>query len=227
MWQTPLGPRVLQGAEGDLFIMAAGVYQSILIDMVGEGEDLAGSLSPGTNRWEQIPWHQQVCAIGEIARHMLGCVDDEPPELAAWNEIAIHMIYDFLMDSDDVKSFGPFVAKAAFEAGFIPKKCRLEVEQFRALLGQLRDRVLHDRDFDLADVAVVREGGLEALGLSNEYFATLFPAFTMERFLGSLVLLNEDCAESASTLLPEHLRSRFDLNRDTVPPDPLEWIPPL
>lgn len=227
MWHTPLGLRNLRGSEADLFKCAAGIYQSILLDMVSEGENLDGTLvAPDVNRWERIPWHQQVCAIGEVAKHILDYADDPAPQLAAWNEITIYKVYEFLIDSDDVESFGKYVVRAAFETGLVAKKCKPTVKSFKRLLSQLRDRVLHLRDFDASDVERVRANGLKALGMRDGYFAALFPTFTMERFLASLVLLNEDRAESASALLPHHCRSRFERSLDTVPADPLDWFPP-
>jgi hypothetical protein len=227
MWQTPLGPRVLQGAEAELFRVAAGIYQTILLDMVGEGVDLAGETSPEVDRWERIPWHQQVCAIGEVASYLLGYTEDAcAPMATAWAEITIFKIYDFLIDSEDVESFGEYVVRAAVAAGLWPKKKRaIDSEQYKALLVQLRDRLIHDRDFGFEEVERVRRQGLKALALPEDYFAALFPSFTMGRFMASLALLNDDRVMTASALLPAHCVSRFESNRDSVP-DPIQWTPP-
>lgn len=224
MWQTPLGTRSLQGSEAELFRVAAGIHQDILLDMVENNEpDMGGDLKG--DRWEQIPWHQQICAIGEVARYVLDYTDEEPPALAAWSELTIWKIYDFLIDSEDVESFGKLVVRASFEAGFLRKKRKISAKEYKDLVGRLRDRLLHEREFTPEDVEEVRSQGMAVLGLGDEYFSKLFPAFTMERFLASLTLLNDERVESASALLPDHCRSRFDANLDAVS-DPIEWHPP-
>lgn len=204
MWQTPLGKRTLSGAEGDLFRLGAGIYQMILIDMAAAGEEVAPD--PEGDRWDQLPWQQQVCAIGALADHALGLSGIEPPEPCAWTDLTVWKIYEFLIDSDDLETFGKPVALAAVEVGLLKRKKKLNVDEFHSLAAQLRDRIIFDREFDSADVDRVRSEGLKAVGLTPEYFSTLFPAFNIHRYLCSVHMLNEDKMEMAESLLPRYCR---------------------
>jgi hypothetical protein len=226
MWQTPIGTRILQGAEADLFRVAAGMFQDGVLGIIEMEDDPGSDTGPDADRFARLPWYQQICAVGEVARHLLDYTDDPEPPLWAWNELTIYTVYDCFMHVAR-KSDARYVLRAAREVGLTNKKRITSKSEFKDLTGRMLHRILNNRDFTQADVERVREKGMKALGLREDYWGALFPAFTMERFLASITLLNEDWAETASALLPPACRARFEHGIDeTIEiPEDLAWHP--
>lgn len=225
MWRTPVGVRCLKGAEADLFQTTAGVYQGILLDMAGAG---ANPPMPNGDRWQHLPWEQQMIAIGLVTHDLLSPLSEAPP-LFAWNELTIHQVFCFLRDIEDPEYFGKLILKAAKQCK-LPgaarrKKGELSLIEYERFIGLLRSRALEDREIDREMIQKVKRGGLEAVGLRDDYFAQLFPAFSVERLESAL--LNEERFEEAVSLLPNthltrHLNGMNVLELDAVP-----WCPPV
>lgn len=219
MWETPLGTRALQGAEGDLFRIVAGVYQDILVDMAQAGEASIG-FEDADNRWDGIPWEQQVIAIGAVAIDLLSPLRPSPP-LFAWNELTIYQIYDFLITINDLESFGKPVLWAAKEAGIGNLKHRKMINkaEFKTLTTSLMNRILFPREVTPVEIRKVKRYGFGGIGLRDDYLSASFPAFTMERFTTAMVAISDERIEEAIACLPDHHLMRY---RRGIEPQPVK-----
>ncbi len=227
MWKTPSGVRCLEGAEACLFKTAAGIYQDILLDMVKGGEDLSNNES--SDRWESLPWQQQIIAMGHVTKDLTSPYT-EAPELYAWNELTIHHVFEFLLDSEDIEHFGSMVLRTLSPTGKASKKKirALTPKTFNMNIEEIRAGILMDREIDRTMIKKAKKGGLGALGLRDDYFAQLFPAFSVRRYEDAL--LNEERLEEAMGLLPAVVGSRYQQGIELKVEEDAEempWFPVL
>lgn len=191
MWITPDGPRVLSNKEKDLFIAAAGTGIKMFAEFAVDG-----SYKPflDGSRWDALHWHQQVCAISEVAKHLLegDTVELKPTD---WTDQTIAAVYDFAIYTNPL-DFEPEAIEAAKEMGMQIKSPRDE-EQLAKIIKQMRDKIIGKK--------TTKKQKIEMFGES--YYTEPFPAFSIDRFTKAYELIGED-PEFAMECLPKVIKNR-------------------
>lgn len=194
MWITPLGKRVLKNKEKDLFMAAASTGIDILSEIANDGY---APVSNG-NRWDNLYWHQQVCAIGEVAKHMIekNQVEVIPCE---WGELTINSIYDFIIYTNS-QEFEETIVEAAREANIKIKDVGNNASsKLDSVLRQMKSRIIGKQ---------TKKQKIEQFGES--YYTEPFPAFSMDKFMQTYEMFNKE-SSFGITQLPRVIQNRFAL----------------
>lgn len=199
MWITPIGKRILTGKEKELFVAAASMGIDMLSELAAEG-----GYSPTPNagsRWDTLHWHQQICAIGEVSKHLINNETSEtnPTE---WSDVTIAAIYDFIIYTNP-SDFESFIIEAANEVGI--KNISLNPDggnsstKLDKVLRFMRDRIIGKRK---TKKQIIEEHG-------ECYYTEPFPAFSMNRFINAYNLFDKAPIFGIAAL-PKVIKNRND-----------------
>lgn len=216
MWNTPIGVRSLSGFERQVFKDAGSVYLAIILDMTNDGLKIGSEDGrPNNDRFDRLSWPQQIVSIGEVGRFLLDDKEDlYAPPLCGWSDLTIYKLYDFLIHMDDIETYGETVRKAGVECSIIPESKKMDHKEFKLVLNALADRVL------------TRKGKVKSGRPLEMYVNSLFPAFTMDKYVEALSLfLTEEEVEYGISLLPDVLRNRWNNNLEPQVANDSMWYP--
>ncbi len=204
MYNTPVGIRILQGAERRLFVESLGMIVDDL--SVGDGPfDVAA--------FGSLQRNQKIAVLHKVAKALL-CDEEPAPELTASIEAAAAMVFRHAagmvameLNEPVEKAAGPswreLVLAACRDAGIedLPDVPATDdnPDAWVLLVDCLEDRVLWDNDWEMSefldvDPDVGRRMRRE-LGISDDYFVAVTPDPTdaeVERLLGELRELTAD-----------------------------------
>lgn len=182
MWHTPLGERVLRGAEGKLFQKAlAGLVESV------EGSPDA---RVGVDVFDRLTAPEKLASLERVAGAML--LEDVPaPELTAVTEGTVAAVYAHLLAGvgreidEGSAALRKLVRRAAAEIGVLddesPRPACDDIEQWRDLVDALTDGgIFWDRDWeaplvDPDDPPDLAEHLRERLNLIPDYYTDVPP----------------------------------------------------
>ncbi len=197
MWHTPDGDRTLLGAEATLIKAAiTGIVESIKEESSG----YQGQVEYGITLFDELPDSQRLVLLERVATYLLTSTA-KTLDLTAVNEAAIGVIYEHVrceIKREAAVGKSPAttwrtIALAAYrecfseeddlsgEDDFVPSAVdSVDHRQWHELLESLTDRILWDRDYELAatflDAPPSESRTLkEMLGVDADYFATAAP----------------------------------------------------
>ncbi|KAG2449850.1 hypothetical protein HYH02_005373 [Chlamydomonas schloesseri] len=188
-WKTSSGERVLLPKEANLFCSCIATA----IDFADDGE--SGLLNYGDPLiqapFEQLGKNEKYAVLEDVTRALL-LETPSCPKLTAINESAIYYVYRWLAEQfDDVDSgeevWGAQVIAAlqesgAFEemegeegdedGGYLPKMGCLDRDRWENGCEALADRILWDRDFEMADLLGhgTKQGIMAFATMDSDYF---------------------------------------------------------
>ncbi len=156
MWRTPLGNRILSGAEADLFRDGIGS----LFDRVREGD----GWETGLEVFDRLTTDQKIVHMAHVAKALL--YENFPvPRHTATLEGTVAAIYDHILEmvvleihqpepDEDNHEQRKLVLAAAREADMEDPSDLDEhdPEEWSLLIGALADRILWDADYEQADL---------------------------------------------------------------------------
>jgi hypothetical protein len=221
MYNTPLGVRVLQGAERTFFIESLGM----IVDYMRSGD-----YGVGVTVFDDLQRNQKIAILHIVARALL-CGDEPPPELTAVLEGAVAVVYQHAREvlfmeleergeitdeeavwikehfgeirNEELPTWRERVLDACGElqvGGDLPNADDEDRETWDVLVSCLEDCVLWDTDWGLQAVMDVDpDRGRQAkaeLGIDDDYFAAISPDPSDEetdRLLVELIQLTADC----------------------------------
>lgn len=192
MWSTSLGKRTLTGKERDLFVAAAGMGIDMLTELASEG---CAPAPFDASRWDNLFWHQQVCAIGEVSKHLL---QDDANELtpSEWSEMTISSIYDFILFTNPF-DFKNEIIDAANEVGINAKIHSNPNVKLDKILRQMRDRIIGKKK--------TKKEKIKEFG--DSYYTEPFPSFSMDKFIEAHKVLDK-ASDLAVSALPKTIQNR-------------------
>jgi hypothetical protein len=188
MYNTPVGIRVLEGAERRLFVESLATLVEQLV--AGDDSYVSGPLSG-------LQGNQKTAVVHTVARALL-CEEESAPKLTAVIEAAVATILDRARDMlalemlGDIDPWdGPFgrqlswrelVLAAGRETGISADMAEFnenDPDDWDLLLDCLEDRLLWDRDWEMeehldADPATSHRVKQE-LGIDEDYFVAVPP----------------------------------------------------
>ncbi|MEI8371278.1 MAG: hypothetical protein WCJ35_00425 [Planctomycetota bacterium] len=195
MWWTPVGKRILQGAEGRLFRDALG----IIVDMVRD--DAEGLWQFGAPPFDKLQPNQKLAVLAEVGSALL-CEDQPMPRLTAVEEATVGAVYEAIrllveMEIDqppewrESPSWRELVLAACQERGIeeLLDAQSEDLDEWEVLIGSLAGEVLWDEDWkdseSLMD-ADPRAGRAvkELLGIDEDYYIAVPPDPTEEEMKG-------------------------------------------
>lgn len=201
MYNTPLGIRVLVGAERRLFTESLSM---LVDDVCMEDEPLDSGPFYGLQR------NQKIFVLRTVARALL-CEDEPAPKLTAAIEAAVAEVFEYarsaislelsaaLEESDDLPeapSWRRLVLAACQQTGIADELTNVQQDDpddWDVLLDCLGDRVLWDRDWELEEQLDadpdVSQRAKRKLGIDQGYFVAAPAEPTdaeVERLLGEL-----------------------------------------
>lgn len=91
MWHTPLGDRVIRGAEADLIRASIDVLADEIQEHGWDNDDLG--FSSGIEVFDELTWTHKLAAIEQVARYLLTDTVDVLP-LSAINEAVVGAIFE-------------------------------------------------------------------------------------------------------------------------------------
>lgn len=188
MYNTPVGVRVLEGAERQLFVASLATIVELL--SLGDASFVRGPL-------DGLQTNQKITALHTVARALL-CEDEPPPELTATIEAATAAVFDrcstmlameVLGDIDtefdiinDHPSWQAMIRNACRETGIfddLPEVDDDSFEDWDLLLECLEGRLLWDSDWAMdeqLDADPEAGGSVKALlGIDPDYFVDVPP----------------------------------------------------
>ena len=203
MWHTPDGDRMLLGAEATLIKVAITGIVEALKEESGGYQD---QLDYGIALFDELPDSQRLVLLEQVATYLLTSTS-KTLELTAVNEAAIGAIFEHVQreidrevaDCQSSATAWRAVALAAYrgcfceeegeseeveewdEVDFVPSSVdSVDRGQWRELLESLIDRILWDRDYELAatflDAPPSESRTLkDMLGIDADYFAAAAP----------------------------------------------------
>lgn len=189
MYQTPLGKRVLKGAELKLFKCGLEI---LLDELVTETWD-EGAVAA----FDRLPLGQRLNGLLTVA-WALTCDQRAPPPLTAEIEGCVAAVYEclrsnLLYEADTHPDVGTdcrqFLREAAIEAQFdeVPAVDSTDVSAWDSILQALADQILYDDDWDLPLETSLST--MNKLGIKAEYFAATLPDATPAEIPGLLAKL--------------------------------------
>lgn len=194
MWITPLGKRILENKEKNLFMAAASTGIDILSEIANDNY----SPMPDGNRWDNLYWHQQICAIGEVSKNMIGMSKVEIPP-CEWSELTINSIYDFIIYTNS-QEFEDVIVDAAREANIKIKNVgENSASKLDSILRQMKSRIVGKQ---------TKKQKIEKFGES--YYTEPFPAFSMDRFMQTYEMFNKEYSFGMAQL-SKVIQNRFAL----------------
>lgn len=205
MLTTPLGKRALKNKEKDLFMIAAGTGIDILTEIANDGymPSLTG------NRWDGLRWYQQICAIGEISRHLIEESSSMAP--SEWSDLTVSSIYDFIIFTNP-REFESNIMEAAEESGIKIKGANSD-QRLDRILRAMRDRIINKQ---------TKKSKIEKFG--QAYYGELFPAFSMTRFTKTYEFFEKN-PRLAVFQLPRSIQNRISNGFENEQIDYKPWYP--
>jgi hypothetical protein len=203
MWHTPDGDRTLFGAEATLVKAAiTGIVESIKEESSGYGDQLEYCIT----LFDELPDSQRLMLLERVATYLL---TDTPTtlDLTAVNEAAVGVIFEHARTEIDrevasgrsAANKWRVIALAAYrecfadddeaddESEFVPSVADcVDLQKWWELLESLANRILWDRDYELADTFLdappVESRTLkQMLGVDADYFAAAAPDIVDDR----------------------------------------------
>ncbi len=181
MYNTPIGVRVLEGAERRLFIAAL----DCLIDLWVDGE-----AHTGVRVFDELQRNQQLAALYLVGRSILDPAAS-PLHQTAELEATLAAIYKFLHqtvhaeveteDDDAEQSWREMVSEAGQQFQLVvPSIDCTDASQWDWVVECLADKVFWDADWEMQEAyldAQPRTGavGKEQLGIATDYFTSVVP----------------------------------------------------
>jgi hypothetical protein len=197
MWHTPDGDRTLLGAEA---ILVKASITGIVESIKDESSGYRGQAEYRITLFDELPDSQRLMLLERVATYLL---TDTPRtlDLTAVNEAAIGVIFEHArneIDREVTRGHPPVTTwrsmaltayrecfadedEASNEGDFVPSRIdSTDREQWWELLESLANRILWDRDYELADTFLdappSESRTLKAmLGVDADYFATAAP----------------------------------------------------
>eukprot|EP00884_Botryococcus_braunii_P013263 jgi/Botrbrau1/21938/Bobra.0249s0061.1 len=165
-WRTPRGNRVLNPAEAKLFARAVCCILDRYDDEPSEGLNYGFPITEGP--FERLTTPQKLTVLEEVAEALL--TETPVPQLFSLNENAIYYVFRWINQEFDVvedgeESWGQLVLDAlgswgrddagegSGEAGRDPFIGCGDPTRWDRALDQIADRILWDRDFEMAEEA--------------------------------------------------------------------------
>ena len=190
MWRTPLGNRILSGAEADLFRDGIGS----LFDRVREGD----GWETGLEIFDRLTTDQKIVHMAHIAKALL-YENFSVPKHTATLEGTVAAIYDHLMEmvllevehpqpGEDNHAVRKLILTAAQEAEMedLPGLHETDLEEWTHLIGSLVDRILWDADYEQADLFLdippeAAQRIMPEVGIGTDYYTTQPPEPTEDQ----------------------------------------------
>lgn len=215
MWQTPIGDRVLTGAERTLFVLAAQqLYEELRYDQSKYDVVTKTEWQSGNPLFDNEPLRTRVCAVYSVAEAFLDA-EKESPSLFAWSESALHAIVAFCKEQLENELAGnssynnpnqkwqaTFKDALRWTRHDIPDNPARLPSAFKEWVAE---RWTWDEDWKAADLLMdldpERCSKLKAmLGLHQDYFSEPFPLHTHGKYLGAVEFFEELAPEVALLL---------------------------
>ena len=209
MWHTPRGDRQLVGPEAELVRSGLAMLVDQVSTWAESGiEDPAERVTWHTRPFDLLTTTQQLAVLYEVARHLLTETPTTLP-LTEVTESTIAAIFDQIhagidleIDDEGEDPDDPYahllswraLILAAYEAGLseddrdelaaqgseLPSVDDPDVEEWRYLIERLADRILWDRDHEMAslllDADPEKAGQMkQLLGVNQDYFTEIAP----------------------------------------------------
>jgi hypothetical protein len=209
MWHTPRGDRQLIGPEAELVRAGLAMLVDQVSTWAEMGiEDPAERVTWHTRPFDLLTTTQQLAVLYEVARHLLTATPTTLP-LTEVTESTIAAIFDQIhagidleIDEQGDDPDDPYAdllswraqIRAAYKAslseheweelaaqGFeLPAVDDPDIEQWRYLIERLADRILWDRDYEMAslllDAAPEKADQMkQILGVNQSYFTEIAP----------------------------------------------------
>ncbi len=213
MWHTPIGNRVLTGAERALFVLTSQqLYEELRYDQTKYGL-VSSEWQSGNPLFDNEPLRTKVCAVHDVAEAFLS-KDVVIPQLYAWNESTLHAIVSFCKGQLQAEIDGhPFYNNSQQRWQKTTKdalrRTRFKIadgsDLVKAFIEWATERWTWDEDWKAADLLMDMEpkrcAKLKAmLGLHHNYFSETFPLVTHGRYLGAVEFF-ESLAPEVSFIL--------------------------
>jgi hypothetical protein len=223
MWRTPIGERILVGAEWDLFRAGLG----LLKDQVETSLDDPDLAMTGVGAFDRL---QPAAKLAMLALVGKALHDEAEPcvELTALSEGTFAAVYDVIRQfieieidfaregatPDDDESPLRMLVLAAFREvspewdGSLPAPDCEDIDEWTFLLDALIDRVLWDRDFDEEELFVDADPGQgqllkRELGIVGDYFTAIAPEPTDDQLAACRESLRQLCQRAPQRSRPE------------------------
>jgi hypothetical protein len=161
MWNTPEGIRVLSDMEWRVFACGLGLLTSLLEEMIDEGDE--GEITE-VRAFESMSHAQKLCTLAEVATALH---DDSipPPALFAYNEVAIHAVFEMLIGAlQDEASLNEDMTLRSLVWQATDSEIKEELEltdpqsidvvDWHAIIVGFEEMILWDGDYEMADLIV-------------------------------------------------------------------------
>lgn len=182
--------------EKELFIVAAAMGIEMLSEINIDG--YTPNIDLETKRWDNLYWHQQVCAIGQVANDLLNSKQSTYPFFSEWSRLTIASIYDFIIYSSPL-DFELYIVAAAQSAKINIKPNHNLPSKLDSVLRKLRDRIIGPK---LSKKKIAEQFG-------DSYYSESFPAFSIDKFEKAYDLLNKENKSFAFSRLPNSIQKRI------------------
>jgi hypothetical protein len=200
-WKTPLGERVLNKAEAQLFANAVAVILDFYQSWPEGGLNWGRPVTEGP--FEQLTAPQKVAVLEEVAEALL--TETPVPPHSSITENAIYYVYRWILEQmeSDVEEqeeiWGQEVLDALGRSGRDPATrgggaegmdgddsededskydpyigCR-DVEKWEAAIEELADRILWDRDWELGEYVAQSSEVKDFMHIDQNYFSYSVP----------------------------------------------------
>eukprot|EP00884_Botryococcus_braunii_P013266 jgi/Botrbrau1/21940/Bobra.0249s0063.1 len=200
-WKTPLGERVLNKAEAQLFANAVGVILDYYKSWPAGGLNWGRPVTEGP--FEELPTPQKLAVLEEVAEALL--TETPVPAHSSITENAIYYVYRWILEqiesdvTEQEEIWGQDVLDALGRCGRDPDTreegaegmdrddsededskydpyigCR-DVEKWEAAIEELADRILWDRDWELGEYVAQSSGMMDFMKIDPNYFSYVVP----------------------------------------------------
>jgi len=223
MWRTPIGERILVGAEWDLFCEGLG----LLKDQVETSLDDPDFDMTGVGAFDRLQPASKLAMLALVGKALHDAT--EPcPELTALSEGTFAAVYAVIRQSieaeidfaregpmpDDDESAICTLVLAAFRDvtpewdGSLPVPGCEDIDEWTFLLDVLMDRVLWDRDFEEEELFLDADPGkghrlMRKLGIARDYFTAIAPEPTDDQLAAFRESLRQLCWQPTRPGRPE------------------------
>ena len=215
MWHTPIGDRVLTGAERALFVLASQqLYEELRFDQSKYNVVTQTEWQSNNTLFDNEPLRTRVCAIHDVANAFLN-ETVVAPQLYAWNESTLHAIAAFCKNQLKSEIEGDHFYNNSNQKWQKTVKDALRQTRFKMKGDDLiksfsewaAERWTWDEDWKAADLLMDMEpercAKLKAmLGLHQNYFSEPIPLLTHGKYLGAVEFF-EELAPEVSFILSD------------------------